>query len=162
VHNGLIDYLALRNSHATCSANLAGLELLLLDSTTTFFPYESALPNRVLAPGEVVYIFENTSGTQPGDINLGVNIGFAPARGGWTMICQPPCDALAAPGVVDFHAFLATAPPTPPPPFPAPVTFSGPMSGVTDNNNMSYQHTGASAVPPNFTSADWAVLPKTR
>jgi len=157
---GSTDYLALKNTSTMCSANLAGLKLEMLDSDTTFFTLDFQLPSRTLAPGEVVYVFENSAPTTS-DIGTGGNIGFAGSRGGWVVLCQAPCSLMIIPSPVDAIAFQGGAAP---PLFPAPVTFTSALTSITSSNETttSYIRTSIAGTPPSFVSTGWTTGAKTR
>jgi len=166
VHIGTPDYVALRNTSTQCPANLAGLNLVMLDSNTTFFSLNHVFASQTIAPGETVYLFENTTGTGATDINVGGNIGFAGSRGGWIVLCTGSCTTTSAATAVDAIAFASATAGTnqQPPALPAPVTFSPPVIGVssTTQDATSIVRAQVTGVMPNFTAADWTLAPRTR
>ncbi len=166
VQLGNTDYVALRNTSTQCPANLAGLDLVMLDSDTTFFTLNWVFSSQTIAPGETVYVFENTSGTAPTDINVGVNIGFSGSRGGWVVLCVGSCTTSTASNAVDAIAFASSDVGTnqQPPALPVPLTFSPLLTaiGSANQSTTSYIRSQVSGVAPNFTSADWTLGTPTR
>jgi hypothetical protein len=159
---GTPDYVALKNTSTQCPANLAGLDLRMLDSNTTFFTFNHVFASQTVAPGEVVYVFENTAGTAVTDVNTSQNIGFSGSRGGWVVLCAGACTTTSAPNAVDAIAFGSGT--VQPPALPVPLTFSPPVTGVTstNQNTTAYIRAQVTGVTPNFTSADWTLGAPTR
>ena len=148
---GTRDFVALRNRNAGgCSANLAGLTLVLLDSDTVFYGEVLPLPSRTLAAGGVVYVVENTS-SLPDEIPTGGNIGFSGSRGGWVALCAGSCTLSNLSNAIDLIAFNT------PPAIPAPVTFTSSLTLITSTNQStaSYHRNAVTGTFPSFVSADW-------
>jgi hypothetical protein len=147
------DFVQLRNTSPNCPADLAGLELVMKDTSTAGIDFP--LPSRVLGPGQSVYVVELTAGTGT-DINVGVNLDYVTTTSGWVVLCKPPCSLTSAPGVVDAVAINATTST-----LPAPVTFT-PRITTAPASTQSYQRIGMTGVAPSFLGADWTLGPVSR
>jgi hypothetical protein len=146
-------YIALRNDHPSCAADIAGLNLVW--HADYFWQYARALPSYVLNAGDTLFLWNDTPAIQVDDIDLAISSFYPPD---WVMICEPPCDEMSAPGVVDFIGMNGVSSL----PYPWPVEFYGPLPDLTNYQDRSYIRAATNTVSPSFSFTDWTLGPKTR
>lgn len=151
---GTTDYVVIRNT-SDCPADIGGMKVLFDDSVAA--DLTTTLPSMTLAPGAELRIQENLGASVPGAIDAGGSIPFQFDRGGTVRLCKGDC---ANPAVILDVLMFADGDTTtlePPPPPPSPVTFSGPVTGITQANqdSKSWVRVGTGGRNPTFFGSDW-------
>jgi len=151
VYCGQPDYLVLRNV-STTSRNLAGF-VLEMNGTD---PVTYTLPSKTVPAGGLVWIFENSAGTQADDLNTGANIPFYDAV---TTVSNAVVLKTSGGQVVDYVGFGAALVS-----LPSGATQSGgPVSYVGFNvGTDSHYRAGMKGASPTFYKADWVAYKKSR
>jgi hypothetical protein len=148
------DYVILENRHATCSAQLSGMQLRLYE-TAGSDNIDFTLPTFTLNPGARVLVTESTAGA--GEISTGTNIFWSSSTGGYAMLCTGACTTAGTPNVVDAFSYQGTQAP---PALPSPVAFSpGPHTGITSSNEttQAFKRSAYAGAYPTYLRADWVV-----
>ncbi len=149
LHVGDVDYIVLRNTDMTCSADLQGMEIGA--SAGNVQPLITPLPSFVLGPGQDVYVVE-PNGFQTGDIQTSGNIIWIGNSFGYALLCRGACTVAA--NVVDAVGFGGAVE------LPSPLSMvpSG-LTGITSVNEDShaYRRSAFSGAYPAFQSSDWTV-----
>jgi hypothetical protein len=159
---GATDYAILENTHASCGANLVGMQIRLFTAgTSTTNDVTFTLPSHPLAPGARVVVVQDTGGA--GEIGVGSNIWWDPGAGGYALLCKSACVTSPTPNVLDAVSYSGTS--YPPEAFPSPVSFSpSPLTGVTASNQetTAYKRVAFAGAYSTYLASDWTTGAPTR
>lgn len=159
VATGQPDFVAIKNA-GSAAISVVGykLEMYGISATTPdVYTIQAADVSGDLSPNAVLYVFENNTGTDPGDINTGENIPF---YDGDSASAQKPNAVLlydAAGALVDYFAVGSVVAK------PANVSFTPVAWPATyDSDVSSFQRSAYTGACPSFKTSDWEVAPITR